>query len=381
MTQPISVLITTGIFPPDIGGPATYVPRIARELSERGHRASVVCLSDVGSNPGEYTYEVMRIQRDKYLPFRLVKTVRAIVVRTRSADVIYSNGIRFESWMAGKLTGTPVVYKIVGDSAWERARNRGWYHGPIQQFQSAGSFRLRLLRLLRSFPLRRASSLIVPSQYLASLVQSWGVASELVRVVYNAVEKPIIDERSSGLPPFSGQTLVTVSRLVPWKRIEGLIELLRDLPDARLAIVGDGPLRERLMTHSVDAGVSDRVIFVGSVPAEYVGAFLRAADVFVLNSTYEGLPHVILEAMVQGTPVVATDAGGTSEVVKDGETGLLVPCYDRSSLLSAMRRLFDNPQLAGRLIAGARDMLEREFSFDRMLRQTEATLIDSARRS
>ena len=97
------------------------------------------------------------------------------------------------------------------------------------------------------------------------------------------------------------------------------------------------------------------------------------ADLFVLNSTYEGFPHVVLEAQLVGTAVVATDAGGTSEAIVDGETGRLVPVNDGRLLASAMLTLLRNTTLRRRLTDRARDSV-RDYSWDRVARETLTVL-------
>ena len=104
---------------------------------------------------------------------------------------------------------------------------------------------------------------------------------------------------------------MTCARLYPWKNLEFLIRLVPDLPsDVTLVIVGDGPEREQLEREAVAAGVPERVYFAGSVSQATVQQYLQAADVFALHTRYEGLSHVMLEAMHAGTPIVASDVGG-----------------------------------------------------------------------
>ncbi|MGH7551753.1 MAG: glycosyltransferase, partial [Longimicrobiales bacterium] len=109
-----------------------------------------------------------------------------------------------------------------------------------------------------------------------------------------------------------------------------------------------------------------------------VAGYLRQADAFVLNSTYEGLPHVVLEAMTAGAPVIATNAGGTGEVVEDEVTGLLVPVGDATVLRSAVERLWRDPALGSRLTSEAARRLQRHFDFDAMVDATEALLAAEA---
>jgi glycosyltransferase involved in cell wall biosynthesis len=115
------------------------------------------------------------------------------------------------------------------------------------------------------------------------------------------------------------------------------------------------------------------VHFAGQVPREGVARYLKAADVFALFSTYEGLPHVVLEAMVAGTPVVASAAGGTPETIREGESGLLVPVGDEAVLAEALTRVLSDSALARRLVEGGRAELAR-FSMQEMVVQTEAVL-------
>ncbi len=129
--------------------------------------------------------------------------------------------------------------------------------------------------------------------------------------------------------------------------------LVRDLPDARLAVVGDGPLRGDLEEAAREAGLDGRVVFAGL--REDVHRILPGLDVFVLASSYEGQGVVLLEAMAAGIPVVATRVGGVPGVVRDGTDGLLVPYGDEAALAGAMRRVWTDRVLRGRLVGNARE--------------------------
>jgi glycosyltransferase involved in cell wall biosynthesis len=376
------ILIVTGIFPPDAGGPASYVPRLAAALSRRGHRIEVVTLSDrLDHDDGVWPFPVHRIRRRLFWPWRILVTILTIWRLSRDKDVVYVNGLGSEAALGAWLAGRPAVHKIVGDYAWERAQTRGWFLGTLDEFQETRkTFRLRLLGSIRTLPLRSARRVIVPSEYLRRIVTGWGIPAEQVRVIYNAAagagrESPRAARSSR---PRQGTTLVTVCRLVPWKGVDALIRVVAADPDTRLLIAGDGALRESLQALAHCCGAADRVTFLGQVPQADVRALLEQADVFVLNSTYEGLPHVVLEAMEAGTPVVATNAGGTGEVVEHEVTGLLVPPGDEAALAAAIKRLRADPALAGRLVAGARRRLDTRLSFDAMVDQTEALLEECA---
>jgi glycosyltransferase involved in cell wall biosynthesis len=374
----MNVLIVTGIFPPDRGGPASYVPRVAVALAGRGHSVEVVCLSDrVDQDDSGYPFRLHRIRRGLFWPWRIVLTTFTIWRTVLRNGLIYVNGLGAESALAALLAARPAVHKVVGDYAWERATSRGWFRGTLDDYQtSTDPGRLRLLNWVRTFPLRLAKYVIVPSGYLREIVSGWGISKKKIRVIYNAVESAAASLAiSPTLPPWHGKTLVTVSRLVPWKGVDGLIRLLPDLPDTRLIVAGDGEMRGVLEAQTQLCGVAGRVLFLGSLPLDAVRRCLDQADAFVLNSTYEGLPHVVLEAMTAGVPVIATNAGGTGEVVEDNVTGLLVPVGDASALKAAIERLWGEPALGRQLAAEAARQLTARFDLDAMVDATEAALL------
>ena len=378
----MNILMVTGIFPPDRGGPASYVPRMAAALLARGHRVEVLCLSDrLDHDDTAFGFPIRRLRRGTFWPIRILLTTLAVWRAALRNQIVFVSGLGAESALGAFLAGgCPTVYKIVGDYAWERAVGRGAFAGTIDDYQTAAKPPLlRFFDWVRTFPLRLARRIIVPSRYLQRIVGGWPVRAEKIQVVYNATP-PIGDGPSAAatLPAWSGQTLLTICRLVPWKGVDALIRLVAQLPDTRLVIAGDGQMRGELGELAAQTGVADRVLFLGDVPNREVAGYLRQANVFVLNSTYEGLPHVVLEAMAAGTPVIATDAGGTSEVVEHGVTGLLIPVGDAAALRRTVERLCADAILRAQLTAEASRRLAAQFSFDAMIRGTEAVLAQVA---
>ncbi|PYL98727.1 MAG: hypothetical protein DMF19_13795, partial [Verrucomicrobia bacterium] len=276
------ILFVTGIFPPDRGGPASYVPKVAAALVRRGHHVEIICLSDIVRRAdADPSFLVRRIRRGQFWPLRIVATTFAIWRAARSHDLLYVNGLGFESAIAALLAGRPTVHKIVGDYAWERSVGRGWFTGTIDQYQrSAKNWQLRFIDFIRTFPLRLAHEIIVPSQYLRRIVNGWDIPAEKIRVVPNAVAARTRSD-SASLPSWPGRTLITVCRLVPWKGVDGLIRLLPELPETRLVIAGDGHSRDQLRALTHSTGVESRVLFLGDVPQDAVTAYLTQADAFV----------------------------------------------------------------------------------------------------
>jgi glycosyltransferase involved in cell wall biosynthesis len=146
--------------------------------------------------------------------------------------------------------------------------------------------------------------------------------------------------------------VLTIARLDAQKGIAHLLDAAAAVPHASFAIAGDGPDRAALEARAATLGIGDRVRFLGH--RRDVPALLASADLFVLPSLYEGLPLAVLEAMTAGVPVVATAIGGTDEVVRDGETGTLVPPADPAALAAAINRTLADRDRAARLAAAAR---------------------------
>ena len=371
----MNILFVTGIFPPDHGGPASYVPRMAAALAARGDQVEVICLSDsLDHDDSARPFKVTRLPRRTFWPLRIAKTVFTVWRAARRNALVFIHGLASESAIGAALAGRATVHKVVGDYAWERAVGRGIFSATIDEYQtSPKNLTLQFFDFIRTFPQRWARQIIVPSQYLKRLATGWGIDPEKIRVIYNAAP-PAAESSAPALPEWSGRTLLTICRLVPWKCVDALIRRLPHLPDTRLVIAGEGRLRKDLAALAETLGVTARVIFLGHIPSSAVRETLRQADAFVLNSTYEGLPHVVLEAMSAGLPVIATNAGGTGEVVENEITGLLIPVGDEAALQTAIERLWNDADLRQKLTTTASERLAAHFDFNAMVEATAATL-------
>ncbi len=172
----------------------------------------------------------------------------------------------------------------------------------------------------------------------------------------------------------------TVARLHRQKGVEYFIqaapEILRRNSGALFVVVGGGPLEKRIRIKIERLGLADHVILAGerSDALDLLSAF----DIFVLPSLWEGLPLVLIEAAGLGKPIIATDIEGSREIIRDGETGLLVPPADPDALAGAVRRLLEAPALARRLAEKARSEIPPAFGLKRMVAETERLYLDLA---
>ena len=348
----MNLLIITGIFPPDIGGPARYVPDIAGALCDRGHRVLVITLSERAAGCDErFPYTIIRIQRRLPRLWRFLKTVLTILRCGRCADLLFVHGLALETVVANLWLRKPLVQKVVGDLAWERARTLGLTDERLELFQTGrATLHIEVLKMLRSVGVRKSDLVIAPSRYLKHLIRGWGVDNEKIKVIYNALpnvgsagpEPPDTAPRSLQGSP----AIMSAGRLVPWKGFAELIGVVEQIPGARLSIIGEGPQRPQL-EHLVNARqLQARVQLAGMLPRDRLRERLQQADIFVLNSSYEGLPHIVLEAMAAGKPIVATAVSGTTQAMIPGKTGLVVPPRDSRALADAIVQLLTSPAQA-----------------------------------
>ncbi|MGH2933913.1 MAG: glycosyltransferase family 4 protein [Gaiellaceae bacterium] len=363
----------SGIWPPDVGGPASHAPEVAAFLRERGHGVEVV--TTAASAPAPEAFPVHWISRS--LPKGLLHARAALDIRACAAraDVVYTTGMFGRSFAGATLARRPYVVKLTADPAFERARRRGMVAGDADAFQqdSHGS-RIALLRLARDAELRRAAHVFCPSGYLRGLTVSWGVPADRVTVLPNPY--PPLPE----LPPreelrarfgMDGPTLAFAGRLGPQKSLDVALAAIDAVDGVTFVVAGDGGERDRL-----EALAGPRVRFLGPLPRERVLELFRAADASLLSSSWENFPHAVVEALAVGTPVLATRVGGVAEVVRDGENGLLVEPGDADALAAIVRRYFADDALRGRLRSAATESVrgyDRETIFGRLERVLQET--------
>jgi glycosyltransferase involved in cell wall biosynthesis len=368
----VRILVVSGIWPPDVGGPASHAPELAAWLVERGHKVEAIVTAD--SAPAESGYPLTFIPRSLPRGVRHAEVARRIALRARHADVVYSTGMFTRSFAGAEVARTPRVVKLTADPAFERARRAGIVGGAEVDFGTAG-MRASALRAIRDLGVRHAAHVVCPSSYMVELAISWGARPEHVTLLPNPAPRA---EDAGSATLEDRPALVFAGRLTAQKDLGLAFEALSYVPEAHLSVVGDGPDRPRLEQLRDDLGLGDRVRFLGPQPRSEALGLMRAADVVVLSSAWENFPHGVVEALAVGTPVVATRVGGVPEIVVDGENGLLVEPGDAAAFGGALRRILDDRPLRERFAARAADSVAR-YSADEIYGRLEAILEQAAR--
>ena len=382
----MKILITTGIFPPDVGGPATYSQLLATQLAKRGHEVRVVAYADKNSprpslskrgDGGEF--KLIRIVRSPFKLWRYFQFFRAVKKYGREADVIYAQGPVSEgypSYLATRVLKKPLVVKVTGDYSWEQAVNRGLTDKLIDEFQTLGRYppQIKRMRDIQKTVCTHARIIITPSEYLKKIVVGWGINESKVRVIYNAVKKPELRIEKQELRKKYGikdSTFLVLSsgRDVPWKGFKMLREVVSELqksnPDIELKVLHHSPRTE---FH------------------EYVGA----ADVYVLNTGYEGLSNTLVEVLHLGTPIITTNVCGNPEIITslpfpphEGGTagglsanGILIDYNNKEQLKQAIELLYSHKELRDKL---SHSVGLEKFNLEYMITQTAEVLSIVAR--
>ena len=370
------VVVVSGIWPPDVGGPASHAPALADALVEAGHTVEVVTTADLA--PDTQPYPVHWVARDRPAPLRHLAVAREVRRAAQGADRVYATTMVRRAALGAALGRRPLVVKLVADEAYERERRAGRFAGTLEEFQAERrGLRLRFLRATRTAALRRARCIVVPSAYLRQIATGWGLDPSRVDVVPNPApevpEHPTRDEARATLG-IDGFALGVAGRLTAQKALGDTLEALARVPDVALLVLGDGPERAKLERRAGELGLADRVRFLGAGTRDDVIALFRAVDAALLTSAWENLPHTLLEALATGTPVIATAVGGIPEVVRDGENGLLVPPRDIAAIASAIDRLVHDDALRASLAAAAAPSVE-ELAEPRILRRIVQAIV------
>jgi glycosyltransferase involved in cell wall biosynthesis len=318
--MPHSLLLVTGIYPPDSGGPAKFANEFSEWAVRNDCRVCVQTYAEISREVEDFPdVKVKRVSRKSRLLLRYITMIFSIGRNVERSSKILAVGAFLETYISSILFRFSYVTKVPGDIVWERARNNGKTQSEIVEFQGENiGLKYRIFRKLFTASLKKSDLVIVPSKGLFELCLGWGIPISKLRLVYNSVEMhngPVAQRKSSSYD------LITVCRLTPWKGVDELVEYAAKR-DSSLVVVGDGPELANLKELVNQLGA--KVIFLGNVSHSKVQEYLSKSKVFVLNSSYEGLPHALVEARSAGILAVGRAGTGSDEVIKDDVDGFLI---------------------------------------------------------
>jgi glycosyltransferase involved in cell wall biosynthesis len=359
----MNILITVGIFPPDIGGPASFVPKISDFLIENGHNVKIICLSEVRNINTEDNFDVIRIKRSNNLPIRWIKTIYQIVKNGRRSDLIFVNGLGVESAIANLILQKQLIRKIVGDPVWERAYNKKRITESFDDFQiNKHSFLIEVQKLLRNWSINSAEIVITPSDHLKSFVSGIGYSKKILKI-NNGVNITDINRANESKADIN---LIIISRLVVQKNINIVIEAMKllDNKNLKLSIIGEGGEFSKLENTIHDLNLQNQVQLLGKIDNNKISQFLLTADIFIQASDYEGLPHSVLEAINYEVPILSTETGGCKDLLNDGERGFIIPMPpDKKVIAENISFIIENKAEATKRANEAKSFINKKHNF------------------
>jgi glycosyltransferase involved in cell wall biosynthesis len=324
----MKILLATPLYPPEIGGPATYAKLLEEELSKRGIEIQIIPFSRVRALP----------PLARHIVYFFV-----LFFASRKSTIIFAQdvfSVGFPALCVAKVLGKPFVVRVPGDYAWEQGRQRFGVVDGINVFQNKKySWQVEFFRSIQKIVVRNANLVIAPSHYFANLVSGWMRGARAVPI-YNGIDIERIEElkKNFNLPTSTFQ-LISAGRMVPWKEFDALIRIIATHKSWHLTLIGDGPDKERLIELANSLEVVERVQFLPAISQTELWSTLKEADVYVLNSSFESFSYQVVEVMALGIPVVATQSSNILEIITDRKEGLLVPTGDQNALVEALETL------------------------------------------
>ncbi|OGW39036.1 MAG: hypothetical protein A2Y97_02365 [Nitrospirae bacterium RBG_13_39_12] len=335
----------------------------------------------LASRPNKHFYEAIPNKQVKYLPLDFSKRINpslifklAKIIKKNEIQVVHGQGTRAEFYarIAKKFSG--------------RARYVSTIAMPVEGFDVSPSSKM-IYRFFDKLSEKYVDRFIVVSDVLKDMmIKKRGIDRDKVFRIYNGIE---VDRYRTNADDHNRlrlelkidkETILigAVGRLVWQKGFEYLIQaipnVLKAYTNVKFLIVGEGPLKDRLKAQGAGLKVNDHLIFTGF--RNDIKEILSAVDILVIPSLLEGFPMITLEGMAMAKPIVATHIDGITEQITDGETGLLVPSHDADALAEMINCLINDRDLALRMRTKAREKVEKDFSVERMVAETEKVYQD-----
>lgn len=304
----MKIVLATGIYPPEIGGPATYVEKLARRLLERGCRITIIAYGE--QEPVQLPIPIIRVSRKGGMPVRWWRYAKALRQYGAEADIVYafsSISCGVPLWLA-RLTHPRKVLRLGGDFLWERYTDKGGLLSLADWYATKPLLSGPMNGLLQTF-----DHIVFSTQFQEQLYESVYRNMPLHHVIENALPggTPVLHEKHD---PFR---VLYLGRFVGFKNLGSLVMSLHDLPATTLTMVGEGPLQKQLEDLVLAEGLADRVTFQAVQGQDAKQQTCLEHDLLVLPSLTEISPNTALEARSLGLPVLLTQETGLSRQLSD----------------------------------------------------------------
>lgn len=348
-----AILFCTGIYPPEIGGPATHVLEVSQRGATEGLGYTILTYSKPNTF-SSFENNVIRIPWSFFL-FSYFNYFLAVLRLGRKHDVIYLQGSFLEgipTILANFFLKKRVVIRIGGIFSWEYSFNKKWTSDLSDDFlQKKQCLKSELLKAIDRFVISKCNKVIANSRYTKNLLISNGIPEEKIVVIYNPVANLTTEElrekktkKELGLP--EKKIILAIGRLVPWKNFDKLIEFSKAASDEFLfLIIGNGPEKGRLLSLIQKNNLKNKIEIRDAIPKNQLSHYYQIADAVVLISSFEGLSHVLLEAMQRNISIIASGIYPNKEALENYNKKTLID-INQWSFLDALQELRNNNNLS-----------------------------------
>lgn len=339
LVQKNSILLASGIFPPDVGGPAIHSFRFLKEFNQLSIKTSVVTYSDVRKNEQiDGAFEVERVSRK--LPFgvrHFFYFLRLMSVATRY-DIIYAQDISaagLPAVFAANLLKKRFFIRIGGDLLWERLAEAGKIQIPMVNFYKNNLYNYKPFYYIGRFVLSRAEKIFVPANFLADIYEKYYFIPKNKLVV---ITNPMPQIRGEMLQENKSKDILFAGRFVKYRNLSKLISAFscvsKEISGLRLVLIGDGPEKQHLFELTKKLKIEDRVIFKEKMQHKDIGKEISNAHLCVCPTLTDVNPNFILECLSLNSPVLVTRENGLS--IKLSDKFLFNP-MDENDLINKLR--------------------------------------------
>jgi len=318
----LKILVTTGIFPPDVGGPARFIPNICNYLSKNNEVTVLTYSNNTSHSDFGFDYKLMRIPRNINKIRRFLKTLKLVFKEGKEVDLIFVNGLWIEVMLANFYLNKIIIRRFVGDPIWEKFYNNYKTNLSFEDFNNnKQKISVELLKKIRNYSIKKCNKVIVPSDNLFDFIKKTGFENIVIKIVNGTFIEP---EKSK----LHQNKFLIVSRLVRHKNIDIVIKSFTKLKklhniNFHLDILGDGPEKLNLQNLVDSLEMNNEIKLLGSKYDEELKKYYLNAKFFLQLSNYEGLPHTVLEAMSFGLVAIVSNVGGNNDIITNNLNGYI----------------------------------------------------------
>ncbi len=333
------IVIATGIFPPDIGGPATYCVEVTKEFQAADHTVDICTFGEEKNTKG-----VFRVSRKNGIILRYWKFTQCLWRVSKGSDIIYAHDL-FSVGISAAIVrvfrrNIRLVFRLGGDFLWEKSYNSGITTASLDTYYAQPKcIKEKMLKWIAGQVLDQADHIIFSTEWQRDIyVQAYQVSMKKCSVIENAFpgKKNIVSVENG--------PIVFAGRLIPLKRVDVLLRAVAKVPELQVEIAGSGPEEGTLQLLAHELGITNRVCFRGNLGRADLDALLQKARAVIIPSASDISPQLAYEALIRNIPLILTKYTGLDLVLS--QVAWCVDPNDIDSIRSACEKAMDSNERA-----------------------------------